>query len=69
MKVNKFIFPVDSVVSVMKVDIDVSIILSRSFSITCNTLINVQSSNLTLKADDEVEFDISHNRKFSVFQD
>ncbi|KAL7591904.1 hypothetical protein Lser_V15G34946 [Lactuca serriola] len=52
-KVDKFIFPVDFVVLDMEEDLEIPIILGRSFLNTACALIDVCESTLTLRVGDE----------------
>ncbi|XP_052622339.1 uncharacterized protein LOC128127704 [Lactuca sativa] len=52
-KVDKFIFPVDFVVIDMEEDLEIPIILGRSFLNTACALIDVCESTLTLRVGDE----------------
>ena len=64
-KVDKFTFSVDFVVSYMEEDREMPLILCRPFLATCRALIDVHNSNLTLRVnDEEVRFNIYHTMKF-----
>ncbi|KAL5537810.1 hypothetical protein UlMin_046257 [Ulmus minor] len=52
-KVDKFIFPVDFIVLDYEADLEVPIILRRSFLATGQTLIDVQKGELTMRVQDE----------------
>ena len=64
-KVDKFIFSVDFVVLNMEEGREIPLILGRPFLAISRTLIDVHSSNLTLRVnDEEVYFNIYHTMKF-----
>ncbi|KAL5560053.1 hypothetical protein UlMin_036264 [Ulmus minor] len=64
-KVDKFIFPVDFIVLDYEVDLEVPIILGRSFLATGRTLIDVQKGELTMRVQDEhVTFNVFQSMKF-----
>ncbi|KAK5843049.1 hypothetical protein PVK06_005479 [Gossypium arboreum] len=52
-KINKFIFPVDFVVLDIEEDSNVPLILGRTFLATARTIIDVGTSELTLRVGDE----------------
>ena len=64
-KVDKFIFSVDFVVLDMEENREIPLILGRPFLATGKALIDVHSSNLTLRVNnEEVHFNIYHTMKF-----
>ncbi|KAL5550632.1 hypothetical protein UlMin_000808 [Ulmus minor] len=64
-KVDKFIFPVDFIVLDYEADLEVPIILGRSFLATGRTLIDVQKGELTMRVQDEhVTFNVFQSMKF-----
>ncbi|XP_022873332.1 uncharacterized protein LOC111392265 [Olea europaea var. sylvestris] len=64
-KVDKFIFPVDFVVSDIEKDQEIPLILGRPFLTTGKALIDVQGGQLTLKVNEEkVMFNIYQVMKF-----
>ncbi|XP_061343768.1 uncharacterized protein LOC133289784 [Gastrolobium bilobum] len=64
-KVDKFIFPADFIILDYEADIDVPIILGRSFLATGTAVINVQKGELTMRVhDDEVKFNVIKAMKF-----
>ncbi|XP_061362783.1 uncharacterized protein LOC133306469 [Gastrolobium bilobum] len=64
-RVDKFIFPADFIILDYEADIDVPIILGRSFLATRGAFINVQKGELTMRVhDDEVKFNVVKAMKF-----
>ena len=64
-KVDKFIFSVDFIVLDMEEDHDVPLILGQPFLSTSRALIDVHSSELTLRVnEEEVIFNIYRSMKF-----
>ena len=58
-KVNKFIFPVDSIILDIEKDKEIPIILGRPFLATGRAMIDVQRGELKLRLqDDEVKFNV-----------
>ena len=61
-KVGKFIFPVDFVITKMEEDTQVSLLLGRPFLATGAALINVQKGELTLRVGNEaVHFNLNRS--------
>ncbi|XP_073153675.1 uncharacterized protein [Henckelia pumila] len=64
-KVDKFIFPVDFVVLDMEEDLDIPLILGRTFLATGKALIDVQKGELLLRVGEEkFSFDVFNALKF-----
>ncbi|XP_061354673.1 uncharacterized protein LOC133299250 [Gastrolobium bilobum] len=64
-KVDKFILPADFIILDYEADVDVPIILGRSFLETGGAVINVQKGELTMRVhDDEIKFNIVKAIKF-----
>ena len=58
-KVDKFIFPADFIMSNMEEDKEIPIILGRPFIVTGRAMIDVQRGELKLRVqDDEVKFNL-----------
>jgi len=63
-KVDKFLFPVDFVVMDMEEDVEVPLILGRSFMKTARVIIDVDKGKLKVHVqDEEVNFDVFEARK------
>ncbi|XP_058003702.1 uncharacterized protein LOC110659179 [Hevea brasiliensis] len=69
-KVGKFFIPVDFVVLKMEEDVQIPIILGRSFLATAGAIIDVKNGQLTLKVgDEEVEFNLFRVAKHKLEPD
>ncbi|XP_022003224.1 uncharacterized protein LOC110900652 [Helianthus annuus] len=69
-KIDKFVFPVDSGILDMDEDKNVPLILGHPFLATARALIDVCTGRLTLRVDDEeVTFDIGKSMQHSQSQD
>ncbi|XP_023734047.1 uncharacterized protein LOC111881865 [Lactuca sativa] len=69
-KVDKFVFPTDSIVLDMEEDHQVLIILGRSFLNTASAIVDIRESKLTLRVGEEsVTFGIDRAMKHSKYSD